>query len=482
MRILPKTAALSLLAATQFVLVLDASIVNVALPSIGRDLGVAPADLSWVVNAYILMFGGFLLLGGRVADYLGHRRLYGSGLILFTAASLAGALAQSGLWLVIARGLQGLGAALVSPAALALLMTLFNEGAERSKALGVWAALGGSGGAAGAILGGVLTDGLGWQAVLLVNVPVGAAAVALTPRLLPESRTSRAGARGFDLAGAVSVTAGLGLLVYALLDANDAGFRSAQTLVLGGAALVLLLGFVAIERGSQRPLVPLRIFGNRPLRGANLVTLLNTGAMFPMFFFITLYTQDVLGYSAVQSGLAQLPLAATIAASATLAPRVVARVGYKATLMVGLAVVAGGLWWFGAVSPDGSFPGDLLGPSLVVGIGAGAVWVSSMVAATSGAGPAEAGLASGLINTSQQLGGALGIAALVAVATARTASMLQDGADRLVALTEGFRTGFAGGALVAAAGAALAALLLSSTTSRRHASAARASRAVQASR
>jgi MFS family permease len=232
------------------------------------------------------MFGGFLLLGGRVADYLGHRRLYVSGLILFTAASLAGALAQSGLWLVIARGLQGLGAALVSPAALALLMALFDEGAERSKALGVWAALGGSGGAAGAILGPVLTDGLGWQAVLLVNVPVGAAAVALTPRLLPESRNA-AGARGFDLAGAVAVTAGLALLVYALVDANDAGFRSAQTLVLAAAALVLLLAFVAIETGSQRPLVPLRIFGNRSLRGANLVTLLNTGAMFPMFFFIT---------------------------------------------------------------------------------------------------------------------------------------------------------------------------------------------------
>jgi MFS family permease len=235
MRIPPKAAALSLLAATQFVLVLDASIVNVALPSIGRDLGVAPEDLSWVVNAYILMFGGFLLLGGRVADYLGHRRVYAGGLILFAAASMAGALAQSGLWLAFARGLQGLGAALVSPAALA-------------------------------ILGGVLTDGLGWQAVLLVNVPVGAAAVALTPRLLPESRTT-AGARGFDLAGAVSVTAGLALLVYALVDANDAGFRSTQTLVLAAASLVLLLAFVAIERGSQRPLVPLRIFGSRPSAG-----------------------------------------------------------------------------------------------------------------------------------------------------------------------------------------------------------------------
>lgn len=231
---------------------LDASIVNVALPSIGRDLQVTPEELSLVVNAYLLSFGGFLLLGGRVADHLGRRQVYLAGLVVFAAASLAGALAQWVLWLAIARGAQGLGAALVSPAALALLLTLFNEGTQRNKALGVWAALGGSGGGGGAILGGLLTDGLGWQAVLLVNLPVGAVAVALAPRLLPASR-AEPGRRRFDLAGAVSVTAGLSLLVYALVDANDAGFRSAQTLVLTGPAVLLVAAFVAIDAASQRP-------------------------------------------------------------------------------------------------------------------------------------------------------------------------------------------------------------------------------------
>jgi MFS family permease len=370
MRAAREAAALALLAATQFLLAVDGSIVNVALPSIGRDLHVSPEELSWVVNAYVLSFGGFLLLGGRVADHLGRRRLYVAG------ASLAGALAQSGLWLAVARGAQGLGAALASPAALALLLALFHEGTRRNRALGVWAALGGSGGAAGAIL--------------------------------------------------------------------------------------------AIEGGSRWPLVPLWIFANRPLRGANLVTVLTTGALFPMFFFLTVYTQDVLGYRPLQAALAQLPLAVTIATSATLAPRLLLRFGSKGPLVAGLAVVACGLGWFAAIPPDGSFLGDLLGPSLVVGAGAGTAWVASMVAATSGADPPEAGLASGLINTAQQLGGALGIAALVAVATARTTSVLGGGeVDRLVARTEGFQAGLLGGALVAVAGAALAAVLLSSTDGRR---------------
>jgi MFS family permease len=251
------------------------------------------------------LFGGFLLLGGRLADFLGRRRMYVIGLGLFALASLAGALAQSALWLVIARGAQGLGAALVSPAALALLMTLFKEGAERNRALGLWAALGGSGGAAGAILGGALTDGLGWEAVLLVNLPIGALAMALAPRLLPESRMAL-GRRAFDVAGALAVTAGLTLLVYSIVDANAAGWGSVQTVGLGALALVVLAGFVAIELRSPQPLVPLRFFRNRALRGGNLVTILNTGALFPMFFFVTLYTQNVLGYSPIESGLAQL--------------------------------------------------------------------------------------------------------------------------------------------------------------------------------
>ena len=417
-----KTAALVLLAATQFVLVLDASIVNVALPSIGHDLGVAPDDLSWVVNGYILLFGGFLLLGGRLADLLGRRRMFMLGLGVFALASLGGALATSSLWLVIARGAQGLGAAVVSPAALAVLMTL----------------------------GGVLTDGIGWEAVLLVNVPIGALAIAAAGRLLPESRAGL-GRRGFDLAGAVTVTAGLTVLIYALVDANDAGWGSTQTIGLAALALLALAGFVAIERRSRQPLVPLGIFRNRLIRGGNIVTVLNTGALFPMFFFITLYTQDVLGSSAIESGLAQLPLAATIAASATLAPRVVARVGYRTALVAGLGLLAGGLLWLAQLPADGSYLSDLLLPSLVVGLGEGVVWVASMVAATSGADESEAGLASGLVNTSQQLGGALGVAALVAVATSRET------------LTDGFSAGFTVGAGVAALAALLAATLLSPT-------------------
>ena len=480
MRDARKLASLALLAATQFLLAVDGSIVNVALPSIGRDLRVAPEELSWVVNAYLLAFGGFLLLGGRVADHLGRRRMYMAGLGLFTAASLAGALAPSGPWLTVARGAQGLGAALVAPAALALVLTLFGEGAERNQALGVWAALGGSGGAAGAVLGGLLTDGFGWEAVLLVNLPIGVAAVALAPRLLPAA-PAEPGMRRFDLAGAVSVTAGLALLVYALVGADDAGWWSARTLLLGAAAALLLAAFTGIEARSRHPLVPLRVFRNRPLRGAYLVIVLTTGALFPMFVFVTLYTQDVLGYRPVQAGLAQLPLVATIAVSATLAPRLLPRVGARATLVAGLLVVAGGLAWLAAIPPGGSFLGDLLGPSLVVGAGAGVTWVASMVAATSGAAPAEAGLASGLVTTAQQVGGALGIAALVAVATARTTSVLGSGeAGPLVALTEGFQAGLLGAALVAVAGAALAALLLSSADSRAHAVAARESRQAQA--
>jgi MFS family permease len=252
MRDARKLAALALLAATQFLLAVDGSIVNVALPSIGRDLQVAPEELSWVVNAYLLTFGGFLLLGGRVADHLGRRRMYMAGLVLFTAASLAGASAPSGPWLALARGAQGLGAALVAPAALALLLTLFREDAERGRALGVWAALGGSGGAAGAILGGLLTDRFGWQAVLLVNLPIGVVMVALAPSLLPAA-PAEPGARRFDLAGAASVTAGLALLVYALVGTNDAGWWSARTLLLGGAAALLLAGFVGIEARSPIP-------------------------------------------------------------------------------------------------------------------------------------------------------------------------------------------------------------------------------------
>jgi EmrB/QacA subfamily drug resistance transporter len=465
-----KGLALALLASTQFVLILDAAIVGVALPSIGRDLDFAREDLSWVANGYTLMFGGFLLLGGRIADLLGRRRMFVAGLILFSTASLVGALAPSALWLVVARGVQGLGAALVSPAALSLVMTLFREGSERNKALGVWGAVAGSGGAAGVILGGVLTEWLGWQSVLYVNVPLGIAAALLATRLLPEGREA-ATSRSFDVAGALSVTAGLGLLVYALVDANDAGWGSAQTIGLAAVALALLAAFVAVERRTKRPLVPLSIFRNRTLRGANVVSVATTMAMFPMFFFVTLYTQQVLGYEPLESGLAQLPIALTIVITAGLASQLVNRVGYKPTLAAGLAIAAAGLLWFSQVSAGGSFLGDLLGPSLVVGFGGAFAFIAGTIAATTGVSGEQAGLASGLVNTSQQIGGALGLAVLIALATARTEAV--DG-PLPAALSEGFQTGFLGAAGLALIGALLALALISSADSRAHAEAARA--------
>ncbi len=464
-----KGLALALLASTQFVLILDAAIVGVALPSIGRELEFAREDLSWVANAYTLMFGGFLLLGGRIADLVGRRRMFMAGLVLFTAASLLGGLAQSALWLVLARAGQGLGAALISPAALSLVMTLFTEGSERNKALGVWGAVAGSGGAAGVILGGVLTEWLGWEAVLFVNVPIGLVAAFLAPRLLPEGREA-AGTRSFDVAGAVTVTAGLAMLVYALVDANDAGWGSVQTLGLAAAALALLAVFVAIELRTPRPLAPLAIFRNRALRGANIVSIAMTMAFFPMFFFLTFYAQYVLGYEPIEAGFAQLPIALSIIVFAGVASQVVTRAGYKTTIVVGLLVAAVGLVWFGQVSPGGSFLADIFGPSIVAGFGLAFAFVAATIAATSGVSGEQAGLASGLVNTSQQIGGALGLAVLIALATARTDAVE---AAPPVALAEGYQAGFVGGAGLAVLGALLCLLLLSSRESKEHAEAAR---------
>jgi EmrB/QacA subfamily drug resistance transporter len=459
----PRGLALALLATTQFVLILDIAIVTVALPSIGTDLDFAPADLSWVINAYALMFGGFLLLGGRMADLIGRRRMFMVGLIVFVAASLAGALAQSALWLVIARGVQGLGAALVSPAALSLVMTLFPEGPERNKALGVWGAVAGSGGAAGAILGGVLTDVLSWQSVLYVNIPVGIAAVALAPRLLPEGRDV-AGIRSFDLAGAVSVTAGLALLIYAVVDAENAGWTSVQTLVLGATSLALIASFVAIESRAKRPLLPLSTFRNRMLRSANIGAVLTTMALFPMWFLLTLYTQQVLGYSPLESGLAQLPIAVLIVVAAGPAQQLVTRMGPRIPLAAGLVMVAAGLAWFSQVSAGGSFLADILGPSILAGVGAALSFIAGTIAATSGTSEGDSGLASGLLNTSQQVGGSIGIAAIAAIATTRTENVIAAGERvQAVALTEGFQTGY----VVAAAVALVAALVVTVLLPRR---------------
>jgi EmrB/QacA subfamily drug resistance transporter len=471
-----KGLALLLLAAAQFVVVLDASIVNVALPSIGRELHFSQDDLSWVVNAYTLTFGGFLLLGGRMADLLGRRRLFVGGLILFAVASLAGGLAQSSGWLIAARAVQGLGAAMLSPAALAILTNTFTEGAERNRALGAWGAVAGSGGAVGVLLGGMLTQWAGWEWVLFVNVPVGLLAALGAFRVLQESRNG--GPRHFDVAGAVSVTAGLSLLVYTLVRANVVGWGSARTLVLGAVALALVATFVAIELRTRSPLVPFPgIFRLRTISGINITALFIAMALFSMFFFISLYMQQVLGYDALKAGVSYLPLAGGIIVSAGVASQLVTRFGFKPVLIVGLLLTAGGLVWFAQVSPRGSYLGDILFPSLLAAFGLGLAFVPMTIAAVAGVAPDEAGLASGLINTSQQVGGALGLAILATVANGRTDDVMRafggNPKELPTALTEGFQSAFMVGAGFAVVGAILAVVLISGRQSREHAEAAR---------
>ncbi len=454
--------ALVLLCVAQFVVVLDASIVNVALPTIGRSLNFSQDNLSWVVNAYVLTFGGFLLLGGRMADLLGRRRVFMGGLVLFALASLAGGFATNDGQLIAARAVQGLGAAILSPAALSIITTTFRDGAERNKALGVWGAVAGSGGAAGVLLGGILTSGLGWEWVLWVNVPIGLGAAAIAPTLLAESR-EEARTRTFDFAGAVSVTAGLSLLVYAVVDATSAGWGSTKTIGLLALSALLFVAFVVIELRSKDPVVPFSIFRSRTLTGANVAGLLIGGSLFSMFFFISLYMQQVLGYSAIHAGLSYLPLALAIIVSAGVASQLTTRVGFKPVLAAGMVFIGAGLLWFSQVSVGGSFLVDILGPSLLAAIGLGLAFVSSTIAAVSGVPDREAGLASGLINTSQQVGGALGLAVLSAIANSVTGSSHDP-----AALTDGFQAAFLGGAGIAALGLAATLVLIRNRDSRAH--------------
>jgi EmrB/QacA subfamily drug resistance transporter len=476
-----KNLALLLLAMTQFVIVIDASIVNVALPSIGRHLHFSRDDLSWVVNAYTLTFGGFLLLGGRMADLLGRRRMFMIGLVLFSLASLGGGLAQSEGWLIIARAIQGLGAAVVSPAALSILTNTFSEGMERNRALGIWGAVAGAGGAVGVLLGGILTSGLSWRWVLFVNVPIGIAAALFAPRTLPESRSGEEN-QTFDIPGAVTVTGGLALLVYAVVQAVNDGWGSTATLLRLAGAAALLVAFLVIEMRQRYPLMPFSIFRLRTLRGANIVGLLIGMALFSMFFFISLYLQDVLHYSAIKTGISYLPLAVGIILSAGAASQLVTRIGFKPTLIAGLVLIAGGLVWFSRVhSPGGTYLADILGPSLLAAFGLGFAFVAVTIAAVTGIQPDEAGLASGLINTSQQVGGALGLAILATVANSRTQSLLHSGVHSAnIALTKGFDRAFLVGAGFAVAGALLAAVLISNRDSREHSQAAQAEGAAAA--
>jgi EmrB/QacA subfamily drug resistance transporter len=453
--------ALVLLAMAEFVVVLDASIVNIALPSIGRGLHISLANLSWVVNAYVLTFGGFLLLGGRIADLLGRRLIFTVGLGVFSLASLLGGLAQSELWLIGARAIQGLGAALLAPAALSLVTAIFREGAERNRALSVWGAVAGSGAAAGVLLGGVLTSALGWRSVLFVNVPLGIGAILLAPWLIAESRGELA-RRSFDLPGAVTVTAGLSALVYALVRATAVGWGSTQTIGVLAAAAVLLVSFVVIERRSDAPLVPFVFFRNLNVSAANATMFATGAAIIGLFYFLSLYMQKVLGYSAIKAGTSQLPLAVGIIVAAGMASPLVAHLGLRRVLTAGLALFAGGLISFAQLPVNGSYLADLLGPSLLIALGLGFAFVPITILAETGVHDHEYGLASGLLNTSQQIGGALGLAVLATIATTRTNHLAANHPINQ-ALTFGFHTAF-----LAAAGFALLAIIAAATIGTRH--------------
>ncbi|MBV9423779.1 MAG: MFS transporter [Solirubrobacterales bacterium] len=441
------TAILLLSCLAQFMVILDVSVVNVALPKIRGALGFTEQDLQWVVNAYTVTFAGFLLLGGRAADLLGRRRVFVSGLVLFALASLAGGLAGSQGVLIAARAVQGLGGAVVAPASLSILTTTFQEGPARNRAVGIWGAMGGAGGAAGVLLGGVLTDIAGWRWILFINVPIGLIAALLALRFIVESR-SEGSTRNFDLLGAVTATVGLSLLVLGIVRTDVTGWGSAQALGLIAGGLALLLVFVAIEgRFAKAPLMPLRIFASRTLTAANVVMLLVGAASFGMWFFLSLYLQQVLGYSPIRAGLAFLPMTVCIIVGSTLASRAVARVGAKPLLVAGLAFQAAGLALFTGLSADGSYLGDVLAPSLLTAIGIGCAFVPVTIAAVAGVARREAGLASGLVNTSRLVGGALGLAILAALATSRTNGDLRHGGAGAhavhVALTNGFQLAFA---------------------------------------
>ena len=445
-----KWLALALLASVQFMVVLDIAVVNVALPSIQVDLGFSQENLQWVISAYALFFGGFLLLGGRAADLLGRRRIFLAGIVVFTLASLFAGLAWSETSLIAARALQGLGAAIISPAALSILTTTFREGKERNAALGVWGAVGAFGAVAGVLLGGVLTDVLSWEWIFFVNVPVGAAALALTHLLLRESRDE--GARSFDVPGAVLVTGGLTVLVYAITQANDYGWSSLETIGLFAAAGALLAGFVGWESRASQPLMPFSIFRLQTLVGANVAGLILGTALFAMFLMLTLYMQQVLGYSPLRTGIGYLAVAGTAILWSAVAAQLVTRIGVKPVLVTGMTLLTAGLLYFTQVDVGGSYVGDLLPGFLLISIGMGFSFVPISIAALAGVADSEAGLASGLINTSQQIGGALGIAALSAVATSTTQDAVASGTPPPVALTDGFEAAFIGAAAIAALG------------------------------
>jgi EmrB/QacA subfamily drug resistance transporter len=450
--------ALALLCVVQFMVVLDVAIVNVALPSIKVDLGFSQGDLQWVISAYALVFGGFLLLGGRAADMLGRRRIFLGGIVVFTVASLLAGLAWSEPSLIGARSIQGLGAAIITPAALSILSTTFPEGRERNIALGAWGAVGGFGAVAGVLLGGVLTDALSWEWIFFVNIPVGVAGFALAPFLLHESRDARV--QRFDLPGAVLVTSGLSSLVYAMTQAGQDGWLAGETLGAFGVSLALLVAFVGWELRHPEPLMRFGILRTRTLSGANVAGFIMGTALFSMFLMLTLYMQQVLGYSAMKTGVAYLAVAGTAIIWSAVAAQLVTRIGVKPVLVTGMTTLTLGLLYFTRVSVGGSYLGDLMPGFLIIGVGIGFSFVPISIAALAGVTPSEAGLASGLINTSQQIGGALGIAALSTIATSRTEDSVASGSVLSVALVDGFSSAFLAGAIFAALGLVAALTLI----------------------
>jgi EmrB/QacA subfamily drug resistance transporter len=453
----------------QFMVVLDATVVNVALPSIQRGLHFSPSSLQWVVNAYTLIFGGFLLLGGRAGDLIGRKRLFVVGVALFSGASLLNGLAQSSGMLIVGRGLQGLGAALLSPAALSIITTTFTEQEERTKALGVWSAIAAGGGAVGLMMGGFLTQLASWEWIFIVNVPVGVLTLLATLRFVPESRADLEH-RSFDLAGAITVTSGLVVLVYAIVKAQAFGWGSVRTLGLIAAALALLVAFVMIERRSVAPLIRLSIFRIRTLAVANVVLLLVASGLFGMFFFASLYVQEILGYSPLHAGLAFLPVTGGIAVGAGMAQQLIRRAGVRNVAVAGVLLATAGLALLARVPVHGTYAGDLLPGLLPMSIGMGLTFVPITLLATGGVTGNDAGLASGLFNTSQQVGGSLGLAILSTLAASKTTSVLNGlhgsatAAAGVAARVSGYHVAF----IAAAVMLGVAAMILSLGLRRRH--------------
>jgi EmrB/QacA subfamily drug resistance transporter len=455
-------ALLVLVCLAQLMVILDVSIVNVALPSIRDGLHFSTTGLQWVVNAYTLTFAGFLMLGGRASDLLGRRRVFVAGAALFALASLACALADSRTLLIAARALQGIGGAVISPASLAIIATSFKEGRERSRALGVWGAMGGVGGSLGMLLGGVLTQAFGWPAIFLVNVPIGIGVIAFTGRLVPAGRAPE-GRRYFDVTGALLITGALTALVYGIVRTDTLGWGSVGVLAPLAAGVAMLVAFVFVEgRVARAPLMPLRVFGMARLRAANLIMFLLYASVFAMWFFLSLYLQQVLHYGPLQTGLCFLPMTVLIATTSTLAPRLVAAFGERRVLTVGLLCVAAGLFLLTGVSGGGSYASSVLAGGLLTSVGFGLSLVPATIAAVSGVPAKESGLAGGMLNTSRLIGGALGLAVLSTIAATRTRADLLVGASDPSALSDGFRLAFAVAVAFSVLGALVAATLLRS--------------------